>query len=206
MREAIRYHSRFGRQAVTTADEKSLLKRCPRCGYSMRGLAVQHRCPECGFDVDRRWRVFGGSMFGVDTTRAVKPVRVVLVGVAILFAAQLVAYLIFVPMRAALIPLAFWTVMIGGALLLAFRRPKSFIAVGPRGLFIYRGARGSEHLAWSSIEPLPLGRLPNAITLRVDGREMMLRSYEFFHWHFWEIDRCASSINTYARGEKAIES
>ena len=145
-------------------------------------------------------------MFGVDTTRAVKPIRVILIGASILFAAQLSAFLIFVPMRGALLPLVFWTLLIGGALLLAFRRPRSFIAVGPRGLLIYRGARGSEQLAWSAIEPLPLGRMPNAITLRVDGREMTLSSYEFFHWHFWEVDRCVSSINSYARGEKAIES
>ncbi len=206
MREAIRYHSRFGRQAVTTADEKSLLKRCPRCGYSMRGLPVEHRCPECGFDVDRRWRVFGGSMFGVDTTRAIKPIRVACIVAAILFSAEAITFLLLGPAVANVVPLVLWTFLIGGSLLIAFRRPKSFIAIGPRGILIYRGARGSEHYAWQLIEPLPLDRGPGVIALQIDGKMMILGTYEFFHWHFWEPDRCVRCINTYARREKTVES
>lgn len=181
---------------MTAADPKSLLKRCPRCGYSMRGLPVEHRCPECGFDVDRRWRVFGGSIFGVDTTRAVKPVRVICIGAAILFSAEAIAFL----------TLVLWTFLIGGPLLMAFRRPKSFIAVGPRGILIYRGARGGEHVEWRLIEPLPLDRTPGAIVLQVAGEKMILGSYEFFHWHFWEADRCVRCINSYARRGKTSES
>jgi hypothetical protein len=34
-------------------------KRCPDCGYSLKGLPARHRCPECGFPYDEHtlvWR------------------------------------------------------------------------------------------------------------------------------------------------------
>lgn len=145
-------------------------------------------------------------MFGVDTTRAIKPVRVACIVAAILFSTEAIAFLVLAPAGARLMPLALWTFLIGGPLLMAFRRPKSFIAVGPRGILIHRGARGSEHYAWQLIEPVPLDRGPGVIALQVDGEKMILGTYEFFHWHFWEADRCVRCINTYARREKAIES
>lgn len=36
------------------ADEESrLLQKCPQCGYSLRGLPIEHRCPECGGSFNR---------------------------------------------------------------------------------------------------------------------------------------------------------
>jgi hypothetical protein len=45
---------------MTEPTENELLDECPRCGYSLRGLPVEHCCPEWGLTFDRRWTVFGG--------------------------------------------------------------------------------------------------------------------------------------------------
>ncbi len=39
-------------------------RRCPECGYSLRGLPEGHRCPECGFKLDVNRRVFAGRPSG----------------------------------------------------------------------------------------------------------------------------------------------
>lgn len=41
--------------------DASLLKRCPVCGYDLRGLPARHRCPECGFEYDEHTRVWGSE-------------------------------------------------------------------------------------------------------------------------------------------------
>jgi len=36
------------------------LKRCPCCGYDLRGLPRNHQCPECGFAYDEDTRIWYG--------------------------------------------------------------------------------------------------------------------------------------------------
>ena len=40
-----------------------MLERCPKCGYSLRGLPDEYDCPECGRAYDRSAVLFRGSLF-----------------------------------------------------------------------------------------------------------------------------------------------
>lgn len=50
-----------------------VFKKCPRCGYSLRGLPAEHVCPECGLGFDEECELY----------RATNPRQILLVWIAI---------------------------------------------------------------------------------------------------------------------------
>lgn len=180
---------------VDALDEDQLLQYCPRCGYQVRGLPIEHRCPECAFAFDRRWRVFGGATMYPHRAWWQKPG----------FALLVILMPMFVLMGAVSAMLRQgWplTVPLGAALLIGLmvaRQPRRFIALSPEALLVYRGRGRWDRYGWPGVGRARNDVLRKSIAWEFEGRTVRYAAFWIFGMDVPAIDRCARAINAHPR-------
>ena len=177
----------------------TLLERCPRCRYALEGLPVEHRCPECGLPVDRRWRVFGGRAIWHTNIRALVALLLgVFVAGVVLSAALLIAGI-----RSVII--GWWgpCLFVVGIVILWWLfvvRPPGFVAVGPRGVAVYRGRAGLQEYPWNRIGKAQFhlkSLLSKSVALVIDDWPTAIPGFNVFRGNISEIEACIRCINEY---------
>ena len=183
------------------ADEADLLARCPRCRYRLRGLPVRHACPECGLEVDRRWQVFGGQALPSSVMRTGRPIAWIALGVLLWTAASGIVQML-VAGRVTLIVMAFTAGALAaaaGVYYASFRRPRSFVALAPDELIVFRDDTAPQRFAWKDVGRARYDIASRSLVFPVGDRTVRLRGMEFFRWYVSELDRCVRAINNHPR-------
>lgn len=188
--------------AAGPADPKeAILESCPTCGYSVRGLPILHKCPECGFDVDRRWEVFGGRALqaGLRAGRVRAPWRWFLL-VPVIYASAVAASAFFAPGQAPPKAIVLFLALLAavGAYYLIRLRPKSFIALGPWELCVYRGKKEAKY-AWNEMGRAQYSLMHKSIEFEYQGERVRIPVQPIFSLAVGEIDRCVQAINAHPR-------
>lgn len=190
---------------MTEPAEDDLLQQCPRCDYSLRGLPAEHYCPECGLTLDRRWRVFGGRSLWRTWSRSVFVYMLFVMGLPLLAAAIFVAGG-FVRLRAMpradaplLLPLLFCAVVGACRTAWAFSRLRRFVAVRPRGLAVYRGAKQAEEYAWDRIGRAKYEFIGKRVSIQIDGKPMRISANSFFRGDIFGAEGFIRCVNHYPR-------
>jgi hypothetical protein len=176
--------------------ESALLEKCPRCKYLLTGLPIEHYCPECGLTIDRRWRVFGGKPFHKGPWR-----MLAYAGYALLSAYVVTVLITSIQERRPSILLVL--PMIALAIAYSRRIPLGFLAVGPRGLAIYRGRGQIEEFRWHRVGKARYDIRRKSICVAIDGAVVRLRGYPFFRGDVFEADSCVRCINSFPRDHGA---
>jgi hypothetical protein len=182
----------------TLLTEAKLLQSCPSCAYCIRGLPVEHKCPECAFEFDRRWLVFGGVSM-IDRS----PWRLGSWGLLILLVVNIFSILVTL-VRHGSVSAVIVLVTLGQAIVVVFlfRRPKTFIVVGPYGVTICRPDRRS-HWPWQEIGPARHLVPGQRIEMLCAGERVLIPVRPIFGFNMTETARCVGAINSYPRKESA---
>ncbi len=180
-----------------------LLEKCPRCLYLLQGLPIEHHCPECGLRVDRRWQVFGGRTIPKNS----KPMGNIM-GAFLIFilgypVTILTATVIVGGVGVKFLSIPFLLLVVFSTLAWFFlKKPKCFVAVGPRGLAIYFGRDCFEEYEWTGIGRVLYEIGHKRINIPREGGDIHLTIFKFFGMHIGEVDRCVQGINHYPRPEQ----
>lgn len=129
------------------ADASGRLKRCPVCGYLLRGLPAAHRCPECAFRYDEHTTVWRPTSFRKHFGTLPTVVAVFAIPVAILkmVLSSPRARGFWTDAEMAIV----WTTLL--ALGIAVFRKGPFVAVAPDGLFMRLHWLGIKHVPWTDV-------------------------------------------------------
>ena len=185
---------------MADAGTDTLLERCPRCRYALEGLPVEHRCPECGLPIDRRWRLFGGQAIWHTNMRALVAF---LLGFLVLGAVLTAAMLI---LKGDFSVMGWWgpglytLVIIPGLLWLFVARPPGFVAIGPRGVAVYRPRTGVQEYPWDRIGQAQFhlkSLLSKSVAFVIDGKPTAIPGFNIFRGNIPEIEACIRCINEY---------
>ena len=173
--------------------EKTLLQQCPACSYALRGLPVRHRCPECGVAFDRRWKVFGGRTMSPNRYRRRRIITVLVVGWVLVVFGVLLS-------RRTLLPIVpviflFFAVQGGYAIWSVCSRPRGFVAMGPDGLFIFKGLNHTDYFEWTEVEEMKCDWFSKTVTLRAGKVNTHLSMQDFFGSDGAEVERCVHAVN-----------
>jgi hypothetical protein len=182
-------------------DESILIQQCPRCGYILKGLPVEHPCPECGFFVNRRWQVFGGRMIPRKSREGTRAIQIFV----LVWTALPVGVTVFSINAIGGVPrnLRWVTLLLLGAiglvLWLIYRQPRCFITLGKDGIGVYRGRNRYDRFDRSQIVRVEHDLLFKRFLLETTSGKVALRAYDFYGWHVAEGDRCKSAIRDYIK-------
>jgi len=155
-------------------------------------------------ELDRRWQVFGGQALPGSALRHGRPIAYIVLAIVVWIAGST----IFTQLSSGRVTV-FGVMTVGGSLaagagiyLTSFRRPKSFIALAPEGLIVFRDGQPPETFPWSDVGRARYDIASKSLMFPVGKRRVRLPSMQFFHWYIFELDRCVRAINRYPRPDE----
>lgn len=175
-------------------NDEVLLQHCPRCAYRLRGLPALHPCPECGLEVDRRWTVFGGRSATLRSHWIADQASLLLVLLPATTIATIAAFMAHV----------IWIVLLPAAvavLLLLLMRwpPRTFVALGPAGVYVYRKRGQVEQYAWPLVGKARHDLLTKSVSFGVADRRVSLKTFDLFRLNMVAADEFVRTFNRYPR-------
>lgn len=178
-----------------------LLERCPRCDYLLEGLPVEHRCPECGLPVDRTWHVFGRQAVWRSSGRGLVTFVLCLMGFAgalplivggLTGASRVVVWGIPGLFALVVMPLLLWAFAV---------RPRGFVAVGARGVTVYRSKKRVDEYTWDRVGKAHFRLTSKTLDLRIDDQPVVIPAFRIFRGNIFEVERCIRYMNAYPRDQ-----
>lgn len=189
-----------GACGVLPCDEPELLPGCPRCGYGLTGLGVQVRCPECAFDVDRRWRVFGGVLGRRSKAHRDDRLRYVAYAPLITMSGALAAmFLLPAPREARWVLFGALLFAAGVITLVARRSARGFIALGPEGLLVFRSETRKQWYEWEHVGKAAHVAPGKRMSFQYRGTRVDVPVLAIFGFAAMPVDACVRAINEFPR-------
>ena len=176
-------------------DETDLMEACPRCEYSLRTLPIAHQCPECGLAFDRRWRIVAGRTC-VNRVQRSTGARKVLIFLLIHSGVILLLLWAFLPAgRSGLsLMILLMLVALGAAIAATYRKPRTFVAIGPAGLVVYY--KHTLH-AYPNVRRARYAVLHKRVEVETESEVVHLPEWRFFPALYDQAEACAREINHY---------